>query len=105
MKRVCFTLQIKESRVAEYLAAHQVWPEMLEAMASAGIRNYSMFMRPDGLAVGVFEAEDPVAALRQVGQTDVSRRWQASMAGFFGGGSGDPQAEGLQWLEQYFHLS
>ena len=104
MKRVCFTLQVRKDRVQDYLRAHAVWPEMLQAMSEAGIRNYSMFIRRDGLAVGVFEAEDPEESLRRVGHTEVSRRWQAHMAEFFESGSGDLQRGGPEWLAEYFRM-
>ena len=31
---------------------------MLEALRQAGWRNYSLFLRPDGLVVGYVEADD-----------------------------------------------
>ena len=103
MQRVCFSLQIKEDRVAAYLQAHDVWPEMRAAIAAAGIRNYSMFIdEATGQAVGYFEADDPEASLARVGATEVSARWQVGMNEFIVGG-GDLQTGGITWLKQYFH--
>jgi len=103
MKRVCFLLNVKKERIADYLRAHQVWPEMREAIRRCGIRNYSMFVRrSDGLLAGYFEAEDPAKSLAELGKTDVNRRWQEYMAPFFADGSGDLQKGGPEWLEQYF---
>ena len=104
MKRVCFLLQVKKSKLKKYVAAHKVWPEMLAAMHKAGIRNYSMFYRKDGLLVGSFEADDPQRSMEKVGKTDVNRRWQEYMAKFFESGSGDLKKGGTEWLEQYFHM-
>ena len=105
MKRICFTLQIRKDRVAEYLQAHDVWPEMRAAIASAGIRNYSMFINEStGMAVGYFEADDPDQALAQLGQTDVNARWQVAMNEFIEGG-GDLSSGGLVWLKPYFYLA
>jgi len=103
MQRVCFVLQVKTNRIRDYLNAHQVWPEMEKAMSDAGISNYSMFVRDDGLLVGYLEAEDPEASLRSLGQTDVNRRWQEHMAEYFQT-SGDLETEGVQWLDQYYYL-
>jgi len=103
MQRVCFTLQIKKDRVRDYLAAHQVWPEMVQAMRDAGIRNYSMYLSKDGLAVGYLETEDLQASLGKLARTDVNRRWQASMAEYFEP-RGDLQAGGVEWLDPYFYL-
>lgn len=104
MKRACFLLQLKEDLIEEYREAHDVWPEMLAAISEAGFRNYSLFIRPDGLIVGYFEADDPQAALETLGQTEVNARWQENMARFFSAGSGDLQEGGPEWLEEYFHL-
>ena len=104
MKRVCFLLQVRPEMLEEYLANHQVWPEMLAAMHEAGIRNYSLFHRPDGLCVGYFEAADPENSLNRLGKTDVNRRWQAGMARYFGSGSGDLESGGVAWLRQYFYM-
>ncbi len=49
MQRVCFQLQVKPERVGEYRARHAaVWPEMRDALAAAGWRNYSLFLSGSG---------------------------------------------------------
>ena len=103
MQRVCFTLQLKRDRIQDYLGAHQVWPEMEQSMSEAGICNYSMFAREDGLLVGYFEAEDPLESLRRLGETEVNRRWQEHMAEYFESG-GDLEKGGVRWLDQYYYL-
>ncbi len=35
---------MKPDRIDEYVAAHDVWPEMLDAIKAAGIRNYTIFL-------------------------------------------------------------
>lgn len=104
MARACFLMQVKPERLNDYLAAHDVWPEMLAALTAAGIRNYSLFYRPDGLVVGYLEGDDVRESLRKVGETEVNARWQAGMAEFFDSGSGDLESGGVQWLTEYFHL-
>lgn len=105
MKRVCFLLKIKDGMVDAYKKAHEpVWPEMQAALSSAGIRNYSMFIRKDGLLAGYFEADNPEESLQKVGKTEVNRRWQARMAPYFETGSGDLQKGRPEWLEQVFFL-
>ena len=102
MQRVCFLLKLKEDRIDDYLKAHQVWPELIDEMKKVGIQNYSMFLRQDGLVVGYLEAPDCKEALRQLEKTDVSQRWEASVAEYFEGAGGD--SENLDWLEQYFYM-
>jgi len=105
LQRVCFLLKIRESMVEEYKKAHEpVWDEMRKAISSAGIRNYSIFIRKDGLLIGYFEADNPEESLRQLGKTEVNTRWQEHMAPYFEGGSGDMQKGNPEWLEQIFFL-
>ena len=105
MKRACFLLNVRPDRLDEYKKRHQaVDPEMLHALSDAGIRNYSLFLRGDGLLVGYFEAEDPKESLRKVGETEANARWQEKMKSFFVSGSGDMEKGALEWLEQVFYL-
>jgi L-rhamnose mutarotase len=56
MKRICFVLQVKPNRLEEYKARHRaVWPEMQAALRDTGWKNYSLFLRADGLLVGYME--------------------------------------------------
>jgi L-rhamnose mutarotase len=102
MERVCFLLQVKPDRLDEYRERHRaVWPEMLDALRDAGWRNYSLFLRDDGLLVGYVEVDDFEAAQRAMADTEVNDRWQRDMAPFF-----DARAdEALERLEEVFHLA
>lgn len=105
MKRICFLLKVKSERLAEYKERHAaVWPEMLDALRATGWRNYSLFLRDDGLLVGYLETPDFAAALAGMAQTDVNARWQAEMAPFFEHLEGRRPDEGLLVLEEVFHL-
>ena len=106
MERVCFLLQIRPERMAEYLQVHtEVWPEMLDALSAAGWRNYSLFLhRADGLVVGYLETDDFAAAQAAMAATDVNRRWQAEMAPFFELGDGERPDTGLERLTEIFHV-
>ena len=65
MRRVCFLLQVRKDRLAEYRERHRaVWPEMREALTAAGWRNYSLFLREDGLLVGGAVGQQVGAPLR-----------------------------------------
>jgi L-rhamnose mutarotase len=102
VERVCFQLQVRPDRLAEYRARHrEVWPEMLAALREAGWRNYSLFLREDGLLVGYVETDDFEAAQRAMAATEVNERWQRDMAPFF-----DARADhALVRLEEVFHLA
>jgi len=90
LPRVCFTLQVRPERLADYRAAHAaVWPEMLQALRDAGWRDYQLFLRADGLLVGTADVDDLDAAQAAVGATEVSARWEAAMGPLFVPGTGD----------------
>ena len=104
MERVCFQLQVRPERLDEYRERHRaVWPEMLDALRGAGWRNYSLFLRDDGLLVGYLETEDFDAAREGMAATEVNARWQAEMAPFFEDLDGRPD-EGFVTLVEAFHL-
>jgi L-rhamnose mutarotase len=104
MQCSCCILQLKKDRIADYTAAHGVWPELLDAMRRAGIRNYSLFMATDGTVVEYFEAKDTEESMHQVAQTDVSRRWEACMAEYFETGSSAETGD-VRRLKQYFYMA
>jgi L-rhamnose mutarotase len=103
--RYCFHLQVRPDRTAEYVARHQaVWPEMQDALRATGWRNYSLFLRSDGLLIGYVESDDLAASQAAMAQTEVNARWQAEVAEFFTGIGGRPPDEGFQLLTEVFHL-
>ena len=80
-QRSAFVLHVRPDRIDEYVEAHrQVWPEMLDALRAAGIRNYSIF-RAGTDVFGYFESDDLAAAERYLAAQEVSARWQDAMAG------------------------
>ena len=93
MPRACFTLQVRPDRLAEYRERHAaVWPEMLRALRDAGWGDYRLYLRDDGLVVGVVETGDLTAAQAAVDAAPVSARWEAEMAPFFTTGDGRSKA-------------
>jgi Uncharacterized conserved protein len=105
MERVGFLLKVRADRLEEYRERHRhVWPEMLEALSESGWRNYSLFLRPDGLLFGYVEVDDFEAARAAMASRAVNDRWQAEMALFFEQLDGQRPDEGLLRLEEVFHL-
>lgn len=101
--RVCFTSQVRPDRLDEYRAAHAaVWPEMLEALRDTGWRDYRLFLRDDGLLVGILETDDYDAAQAGMAATEVNARWQSAMSGLFVD-AGNPD-DGFVILDEVFHL-
>ncbi|MCK6579410.1 MAG: L-rhamnose mutarotase [Anaerolineae bacterium] len=104
MQRVGFLLQVKKDRIDEYKRHHEaVWPEMLAALRRTGWRNYSLFMRDDGLLFGYFEAEESfVASLDGMAQEAINLQWQEFMGPYFEAISGRPD-QSMITLEEVFH--
>ncbi|HEY4267797.1 MAG TPA: L-rhamnose mutarotase [Galbitalea sp.] len=104
MQRVCFQLQVDPSRLDEYRARHAaVWPDMLEAIAASGRRNYSLFLRPDGLLTGYFEVDDLAASQRSLAESAVAARWEAEMSELFPALDTRPD-QGLVPMDEIFNL-
>ncbi|MFC8103394.1 L-rhamnose mutarotase [Streptomyces sp. NPDC057363] len=106
MQRVCFLLKVRSGMVAEYRERHRdVWADMLTALSGAGWRNYSLFLREDGLLVGYLETDDFEAARAAMDATEVNARWQAEMAGFFEELDGLAPDAAMRPLAEVFHLA
>jgi L-rhamnose mutarotase len=105
MPRYCFQLQVRPDRLAEYVERHRaVWPEMLDALHASGWRNYSLFLRDDGLLIGYVEADDLGRTQEAMSATEVNARWQAEMAPFFVDLEGAAPDRGFVLLREVFNL-
>ena len=103
-ERVCFQLQVKADRLAEYRERHAaVWPDMLRAIEASGRRNYSLFLRDDGLLIGYYEVDDDAAAQAALAGDPRTVAWEAEMADFFVALEGRPD-QGAPRLAEVFHL-
>ena len=105
MKRICFVLQVKTELLAEYKERHRsVWPEMISALRETGWRNYSLFLRADGLLVGYLETEDFERARAGMASREVNDRWQREMARFFVQPQDLLPDQAMTPLEEVFHI-
>lgn len=105
MQRVGFVLKVKEDKIEEYKKVHrQVWPEMIEALRETGWKNYSLFLRGDGLLFGYLETDDFEKAREEMAKKEINEKWQAQTAPFFEALEGQRPDEGLMLLEEVFHM-
>lgn len=103
MPRYCFLGRVDPANLDEYKRRHAaVWPELLRTLDGAGWRNYSLFLRPDGMLVGYVESDDLAESQRQVAATEVNTRWQAEMAKLFAADGAPDQS--WEFLEEVFNL-
>ena len=80
MSQHAWVLEVRPGYEEEYKKRHdEIWPEMLEALQKAGIRNYSIFRY--GLTLfGYFETDDLQKAIAALATDPVNARWSTSMA-------------------------
>lgn len=104
--RICFHLRVRPDKLAEYKALHRaVWPEMLDALKAAGVRNYSIFLWTDapdqGHEFGILECDDWDAVRRHLASNPVVARWESFMADYL---LTPVTSGGPTLLEEVFHL-
>jgi L-rhamnose mutarotase len=76
MERICFTFELRPDTEDEYKRRHdEIWPELVEAIQEAGIRNYSLFRRGSQVIAYAECHPDVATAFGKIGATDVNRRW------------------------------
>ncbi|MFD1573366.1 L-rhamnose mutarotase [Agromyces cerinus subsp. nitratus] len=103
-QRVCFQLQVDPARLDEYRSRHKaVWPDMLRAIEASGRRNYSLFLRADGLLIGYYETDDDAASQAALELDPRTAAWEADMGGFFISLGGRPDQSAPR-LPEVFHL-
>jgi L-rhamnose mutarotase len=104
--RICFLLKVRQEKMAEYKARHAaVWSEMQEALRESGWRNYSLFLRPDGMVVGYLETDDFEKCCARMKEHPVNERWQREMVPFFESLNGAAPDDAISPLEEIFHLA
>ena len=80
MPGYAWILEVRPGYEGEYLKRHdEIWPDMLDALRGAGIRNYNIFRH--GLVLfGYFESDDLAATKAALRTSPVDRRWGEWMA-------------------------
>ncbi len=98
MQRIGFVIKVKPDKLEEYKRIHaDVWPELLAELKVAGMRNYSLWLRPDGTEFGYLETNDWDAACAYLAKSEVHTSWQLHMQNYLE--SGANEAEGGQPVE------
>ena len=83
MQRIGFLIRVKPAKLEEYKRIHaDVWPDLLAELKKAGMRNYSLWLRPDGMEFGYLECDDWKAACEYLATSEVHTRWQKFMENY-----------------------
>ena len=79
MAPYAWVLEVRPGYEEEYVRRHrEIWPEMVEALRCAGIRNYSIFRH--GLTLfGYFETDDIEKTREYLANDETNRRWSEWM--------------------------
>lgn len=101
MQRIGRWTKLKEGLEDEYVRTHrEIWPEMKQAIAEAGMRNYSCYIRGREL-FSYFECDEVDAVWAYLEKHPVAQKWQETMGHVM-----DVEDEIMPWqpLEEVFHL-
>jgi len=78
MERLCFTFEIRPGTEAEYKRRHdEIWPELVAAIRSAGVTNYSLFRRGTTITAYCECSPDVATSFAQLGADEANARWSA----------------------------
>jgi L-rhamnose mutarotase len=107
MQRVAFSFKIKPELKAGYKKAHdEIWPELAQEITKHGIKNYSIFFRPDGQLFGYLESEgDFKEASQKMAKLEVSKKWQEYMDEYFVKEDDSIVGPEMVELEEVFHIN
>lgn len=80
MTNYAWVLEVRPGYEEEYKRRHdEIWPDMLDALRKAGIRNYNIFRH--GLTLfGYFETDDLEGARAALADDPVNAKWAEWMA-------------------------
>lgn len=83
MQRIGFLIKVRPEKLDEYLKLHSpIWPELAAELKAAGMRNYSLWLKPDGTEFGYLECDDWNAVCAYLDKSEVHTRWQTLMQEF-----------------------
>ena len=106
MQRVAFIIRVQPDKLDEYRKLHNpIWPELQDELKAAGIRNYSLWLKPDGTEFGYLECDDWDEACAYLDKSQVHDKWQELMQKYLmtpvdAAQGGQP----IEMLEQVFVL-
>ncbi len=81
MQRMGMMIGINPDKIDEYKRLHaSCWPEILQGLTDANVRNYSIFLRePENVMFSYWEyhGDDFAADMQKIADQDVTKRWWA----------------------------
>lgn len=97
MKKYCFIIELKEEYVDEYIILHKkAWPEMLEAIKNAGVKEEVIYIYQN-LSIVFIECEDIDELYNKLDKEEVVKKWNLTVGPWF--------KSDFQFLEKIFDLN
>lgn len=97
-------MQVHPDRHEEYIRRHDpIWPELAEALKAHGVQNYSIFLHRETSQLFAYVELRDLALWGKIAETEVCRRWWASMRDLMPAHSDDSPISTT--LGEVFHLS
>ena len=80
MRHYAWILEVRPGYEEEYKKRHdEIWPEMVEMLREAGLRNYNIFRH--GLKLfGYFETDNLEKSIQHIASSEVNKKWAEYMA-------------------------
>lgn len=102
MARYAWTARLRPGQVDAYVRDHAaVWPEVLDAIRAAGIRDYSIWLFEDRVFAQYEVDGDHDETLRREAAAEATGRWRARMRDHF---QPEVATDGVTWLPEIFRL-
>jgi L-rhamnose mutarotase len=103
MQRIAFLMNLEAGKEEEYKLRHaQIWPEMLNSLRQAGVKNYSIFRH--GLQLFAYlEVEDFQFMTQFLAKDQTNAKWQTYMQPLISMEI-DPQLNFPPPLPEMFHM-
>ena len=79
MEKYAWKAKIQPGTLDEYIKRHdEIWPEMVEELKKAGIRNYTIWQTEDEL-FGYYECDSVEYASKVQRESEIVKKWDAYM--------------------------
>ena len=80
MSHYAWVLEVRPGEEEDYKKRHdEIWPDMVEMLSEAGLRNYNIFRH--GLTLfGYFETDDLKKSIDHIAKSEVNKKWGEYMA-------------------------
>ena len=80
MSHYAWVLEVRPGYEEEYKKRHdEIWPDMVEMLSEAGLRNYNIF-RHGLILFGYFETDDLKKSIDHIAKSEVNKKWGEYMA-------------------------